>query len=357
MWRWSQRISKNRINAGKDKIRPHEQQQLDDKSNKIQRLERKRRKVHEDLVAIIWAEKSNLSLERFAPNHPLQVFRFQACILLCSDLRFWSWVWASPRCLPCRKIHKNSHRWYWRGYWRGHPDSETITRLRWTTSRWPRTSSLKIMTRSWLCLPISSISRTKRHTMQGSLQVWTSSHLNPISSTTSGALQRRMLNPSRDRTSCEKSGSESEWKRPQVEQKVDVTVLTCCYHAHFLKSDGDRNTEVLTMQHIYNYGTNEKPIVTELTYINFSSARKVRVLGPWKDSSWCQKSKIQRMIHSFTGWGKKESTQVTWGSTLRTVDFSQIQEFKCTIFSRLCECLSTQRYWSHNLCVSRPASA
>ena len=50
---------------------------------------------------------------------------------------------------------------------------------------------------------------------------------------------------------------------------MDVTVLTCCHYAHFLKSDGDKNTEELTMQHIYNYVTNEEPIVTELTYINF----------------------------------------------------------------------------------------
>ena len=46
----------------------------------------------------------------------------------------------------------------------------------------------------------------------------------------------------------------------------------CACYSQFLKTDGDRNTEEMKTQHIYE--TNEEPVVTVLPYFNFFQCEK-----------------------------------------------------------------------------------
>ena len=154
MGRWSQWIPENRRNTRKNKVLSYEQQQLDVGSKKIQRVERQWRKLLKDMVAIFWAEKLKLFLERFDPNHSPQGVSCLRYMLLCSDLRYISWGRASPRCTSSSRKSRapTSER---RAWWRI-PDSESIN----NTDRPWRSSSTRPgcwTSWSWRSLPISTI--------------------------------------------------------------------------------------------------------------------------------------------------------------------------------------------------------
>ena len=80
----------NRRKRRKRQIRPHEQQQLDDRSKKVERIQRTRRKTYEYLEAFPFLDrKVKLILRAFCPkpSSPTGFFLCACCSMVCSDPR------------------------------------------------------------------------------------------------------------------------------------------------------------------------------------------------------------------------------------------------------------------------------